>query len=171
MGMVLYGTSHRVGDGVTTDDIIAPERRGDTDPALLAAHCLAALDPALAEHAREGDVLLAGSGLGAGEDAEIAVLALQALGFAAIVCVSAAAGFVEAAEAYGLPVLLCPDAVERIVPGGVVRLDLASGRITDRATGAAYQAPPCPPELAAAVRRAQLLMRMRRVVEEEGFDG
>ena len=49
--------------------------------------------------------------------------------------------------------------------------DLASGRIEDRASGAVYQAPACPPDLVAAVRRAQLLNRMRRVVEEEGFDG
>jgi hypothetical protein len=79
--------------------------------------------------------------------------------------------FVEAAESYGLPVLACPAAVGQIAPGGVVRLDLASGRITDRATGATFQAPPCPPALVASVRRAQLLTRMRRVVEEEGFDG
>jgi hypothetical protein len=50
-------------------------------------------------------------------------------------------------------------------------LDLAGGRITDRATGASYQVLPCAPTLVEKVRRAQLLNRMRRVVEEEGFDG
>jgi hypothetical protein len=53
----------------------------------------------------------------------------------------------------------------------VARLDLVGGRITDRATGQVYLAPPCAPALVEAVRRAQLLTRMRRVVEEEGFDG
>ena len=169
--MIIYGTTHRVGDGITTTAIIAPEHHADADPAWLAAHCLAGVDPAIAEAAREGDVLLAGNGFGAGLDAEIAVLALQALGLAAIVCASADAGFVAAAEAYGLPVLICPTAVAAIIPGGVVRLDLAGGRITDRATGAIYLAPPCAPTLVDAVRRAQLLARMRRVVEEEGYDG
>jgi 3-isopropylmalate/(R)-2-methylmalate dehydratase small subunit len=121
--------------------------------------------------AREGDLLLAGTNFGAGPDAEIAVLALQAAGFAAILCASADADFVAASEAYGLPVLIGPAAVAAITPGGVVRLDLAGGRITDRTTGETYQVPPCAPALVDMVRRAQLLWRMRRVVEEEGFDG
>ena len=177
-GMVLYGTTHRVGDGITTAAIVAPEHQADADPAWLAARCLAGVDPAIAERAVEGDVLLAGSDFGAGPEPEIAVLALQAAGFAAIVCASVDAGFVAAAEAYGLPVLVCPAAISEIVPGSVARLDLASGRIADRgiptkggATGQVYRAPPCPPALVDAVRRAQLLTRMRRVVEEEGFDG
>jgi 3-isopropylmalate/(R)-2-methylmalate dehydratase small subunit len=169
--MILYGTTYRVGDDITTDLIIAPEHQPDTDPAWLAAHCLAKVDPAIAELAREGDLLLAGTDFGAGSNAEIAVLALQAAGFAAIMCVSAAASFVAAAHAYGLPVLICPAAVAAIAPGSVARLDLAAGRITDRATGEVYQAPPCSPALVDMVRRAQLLTRMRRVVEEEGFDG
>jgi 3-isopropylmalate/(R)-2-methylmalate dehydratase small subunit len=169
--MILYGTTHRVGDGITTAAIIAPAHQADADPAWLAAHCLAGVDSAIAELAREGDVLLAGADFGAGPDAEIAVLALQAAGFGAIVCASADAGFVAAAEAYGLPVLICPTAVAAIAPGGVVRLDLAGGRITDRTNGEVYQVPPCAPTLVDKVRRAQLLTRMRRVVEEEGFDG
>ena len=92
-------------------------------------------------------------------------------GFAAIVCGSADPGFVAVAAGFGLPALVCPAAVAAIAEGVVVRLDLERGRIEDRESGAAYDAPPCPPELVAAARRAQLLTRMRRVVEEEGFDG
>jgi 3-isopropylmalate/(R)-2-methylmalate dehydratase small subunit len=169
--MVLYGTTHHIGDRITTNMIIAPEHQADSDPAWLAAHCLAGVDPAIAEMAREGDLLLAGDNFGAGPDQELAVLALQAVGFATIVCASADPGFVDAAETYGLPVLICPAAVASITPSSLVRLDLVGGRITDRATGQVYLAPPCAPVLVEAVRRAQLLTRMRRVVEEEGFDG
>jgi 3-isopropylmalate/(R)-2-methylmalate dehydratase small subunit len=169
--MVLYGITHRVGAGITTDMISAPDRRAEDDPAWLAAHCLDTVDPAIAERARPGDLLLAGPGFGSGLQPEVAVLALQAVGFAAVICVSADTGFVEVAAGYGLPVLICPSAYAAIAPGGIVRLDLSSGQITDRANGASYQAPPCAPALVAAVRRAQLLARMRLVVEEEGFDG
>jgi 3-isopropylmalate/(R)-2-methylmalate dehydratase small subunit len=168
--MILYATTHRVADAITTDDIIAPEWRESSDPAALAAHCLAGVDAEIAELAREGDVLLAGRDFGAGAEPDIAALALQAVGFVAIVCSSADDGFVAAAAEFGLPVLICPTAAA-IAEGAVVRIDLARGRIEDRASGALYDAPPCPPELIAAVRRAQLLTRMRRVVEEEGFDG
>jgi 3-isopropylmalate/(R)-2-methylmalate dehydratase small subunit len=169
--MILYATTHRVGDAITTDDIIAPEWRASNDPAALAAHCLAGVAPAVAEHAREGDVLLAGRDFGAGADPDVAALALQAAGFAAIACSSADPNFVSAAEEFGLPVLVCPTAVAALAEGVVVRIDLERGRIDDRASGASYAAPPCKPELIAAARRAQLLARMRRVVEEEGFDG
>lgn len=167
--MVLYGTTHRIGDGITTAHIIAPANRTD-DPAQLAAHCLAAIDPSLAEHVAEGDMLLVGNDFGAGEDAEIAVLALQALGIAAIICSSAAPLFVAVAEPYGMPVLIVPNAAE-IPPGVTIRVDLERSAITDRTHGVQYQFEPCSPVLIAAVRRAQLLNRMRRVVEDEGFDG
>ena len=169
--MILYATTHRVGDGITTDDIIAPEWRASGDPAALAAHCLAGVAPAVAERVREGDVLLAGHDFGAGAESDVAALALQAAGFAAIVCSSTGPDFVAAAAGFGLPVLVCPAAVIAVAEGVVVRIDLERGRIEDRASGASYAAPPCAPELIAAARRAQLLARMRRVVEEEGFDG
>ncbi len=76
--MILYGTTHRVGDDITTDAIIAPEWRDAGDPAVLAAHCLASADPSIAELAREGDLLLAGRGFGAGAEQDLAALALQA---------------------------------------------------------------------------------------------
>ena len=168
--MILYGVAHRVGDNIGTTAIIAPEQRGAGDPALLAAYCLATVDPQIAEAAREGDVLLAGAHFGYGDAADSAVLALQAAGFAAVVAASADAGFAAAAAAYGLPVLICP-AATGVAAGSVVRLDLAGGTITDRATGAVFRTAACPRELIEAVRRTQLLARMRRVVEAEGFDG
>ena len=169
--MILYSIIHHIGDAITTDDIIAPEWRASDDPALLAAHCLAGVAPAVAERVREGDALLAGRDFGVGADPDVAALALQAAGFAAIVCSSADPGFVAAAADFGLPVLVCPAAVASIAEGVVVRIDLQRGRIEDRASGAVFDAPPCAPELVAAARRVQLLARMRRAVEEEGFDG
>lgn len=169
--MVIYGKTHYVSDDVTTERIIAPAYHETGDPALLAGHCLEAVDPALAEQVAEGDVLLAGVGFGIGDYADVAVLALQALGVAAVLCVSAAGSFVEVAEQYGLPVLTAPAAVAAITPGAVVRIDLERGTITDRVNGARFACTPASPALLAAVRRTALLGRMRRVVEEEGFEG
>ena len=120
---------------------------------------------------RPGDILLAGQDFGHGPDPEPAVLALQALGFVCIICASAAPTFIKLAELYGLPVLISSAAIHTITPGGIVRIDLASGQISDRATGATIMAAPSAERLLNAVRQAQLLSRMRQVVEEEGFDG
>lgn len=167
--MLLYGFAHRLGDAVTTEQIIAPEHRED-DPAALAAHCLEPLDPALPERVRPGDFLLAGRGFGAGADPETAALALQALGVAAVLCVSAQPGFVAAAEPLGLPVLAAPAAAAGLPEGALVRLDLAQRRAGARG-GPHFPLPACPPALLTALARAQLLARMRQIVEEEGFDG
>lgn len=169
--MILYGYTHRVGDNITTGAIIAPAQRDSGDPALLAAHCLEAVDPAISERAREGDVLLAGQAFGAGPAPDVAVLALQAVGIAAVICASAAGSLIEAAEAFGLPVLTAPAAVQAIAAGTLVRIDLARGQIEDRGTGATYTAAPCSPEVIEMVRRAQTLYHMRRVVEDEGYEG
>lgn len=167
--MVIYGYIHRLGDGVTAEQIIAPAWRAE-DPATLAAHCLEELDPQLPEQVRSGDLLMAGRGFGAGTGQETAVLALQAAGFVAVVCTDADQGFVEQAAAYGLPVLLAPEAAAGLPTGVLARLDLAQGTLTDRATGAVFRVPVPPSALLDAVRRALLLSRMRQMVEEEGFE-
>jgi 3-isopropylmalate/(R)-2-methylmalate dehydratase small subunit len=167
--MVLSGHTLRVGDDVTAARIVAPEHWDAGDPALLAAACLEAVDPALAERVREGDILLAGERFGAGAGQEHAVLALQAAGFAAVVCASADAGFVREAHALGLAVLQHPEAL--LPEGAIVRLDLASGGIEANSPGMRLRTEPLPEAVITAVRQAQLLQRMRRVVEEEGFDG
>jgi 3-isopropylmalate/(R)-2-methylmalate dehydratase small subunit len=168
--MVMYGTTHRIGNDIDCDAILAPELV-DGDPAQLAAACLAAVDPLLAELVRPGDILVAGAQFGGGAEPELAVLALQAVGFAAVMCSSVAPQFVQDAELYGLPVLVCPAAAQAIGAGSVVRIDLATGRIDDRVVGATYWTTPSTPELVQVVKQAQLLGRMRLVVEEEGFDG
>ncbi|NOK59751.1 MAG: hypothetical protein GFH27_549285n275 [Chloroflexi bacterium AL-W] len=169
--MVLYGTTHWVGDGITTAQIIAPEHREIDDPAVLAAECLATVDPHLAEHVRDGDVLLTGHDFGCGDHADRAVLSLQAVGFVALVCASVAPTFEQAATLYGLPILTSAEASNALVPGYVARLDLVRGIIKPHNSDTTFATHPCTPEVIATVQRLQLLRYMRQVVEEEGFDG
>lgn len=169
--MVLYATTHQVSDGITTEQIIAPEHRDVDDPAVLAAECLATVDAHLAEQVRDGAVLIAGHDFGFGDHPEQAVLALQALGFVALICVSVAPTFAEAATNYGLPILISPEASNALVPGHVARLDLERGTIKPYQSDTIFEVSPCTPEMIATVQRMQLLRRMRNVVEEEGFDG
>jgi 3-isopropylmalate/(R)-2-methylmalate dehydratase small subunit len=168
--MVLYGTTYVVGDTIGTNAILAPDHHTD-DPADLAAQCLTSVDPHIAELVRPSDMLLAGQDFGHGPHPEPAILALQAVGFSIVICASAAPTFVELAAIYGLPVLICPAAIPAIAPGSIVRVDLATGQITDRTTGALFTTTPCSSALLAAVRQTQLLNRMRQVVADEGFDG
>lgn len=167
--MILFGTIHRVGDDISSEQIFDPVH-DSSDPAFLAGHCLERVDPTLADQVNEGDVLAAGSNFGAGEPAELAILALQALGFAAIICVSAAPTFVETAEVYGLPIVVSSEA-SRFQTGQQVRIDLARAIAKNVTSQAQFSFPAFSAAMLAAVRRHTMLGRMRRVVEEEGFEG
>lgn len=167
--MILTGYALRVEQDLTPAAILAPAHATAGDPALLAAHCLETVDPRLAEQAREGDILAVRGRLAGGAGAEAAVLALQALGIAAVICAEADPALRDLAGGYGLPLLAQPAAAAAIAPGAIVRIDLERGSVAERETGAVWECAPCPPEVVAAARRAQLLARMRRVVEDEGF--
>lgn len=167
--MVLTGYAHHIATDAPACAIIAAEYADSGDPALLAAHCLEALDPDFAGRVREGDVLAVPGSVGAGVGAEPAVLALQAAGVGAVVCEEADAEFAELAASYGLAVLVCAPAAAEIATGDLVRVDLASGSIEDRTHGRRWGGIAVPPALPEAARRAQLLARTRRVVDEEGF--
>jgi 3-isopropylmalate/(R)-2-methylmalate dehydratase small subunit len=167
--MVLTGYAHRIATDAPARAIIATEYADSGDPALLAAHCLEALDPDFAGRAREGDVLAVQGAVGGGEGAEPAVLALQAVGVAAVVCEAADAEFAQLAAGYGLAVLVCAPAAAEIAGGALVRVDLASGSIEDRTHSRRWGDIAIPPALPEAARRAQILARTRRVVDEEGF--
>lgn len=166
--MILTGYARRIERSISPATILAAEYAESHDPAVLAAHCLAAVDPTLAERTREGDILVVAGEVQHGPHAETAVLALQALGIAAVVCRAADAEMIALAGAAGLPLLVQVEATT-ISEGRVVRLDLARGTVQDQFTGQVWQATPCTAETLAATQRTQLLARMRRVVDDEGL--
>jgi 3-isopropylmalate/(R)-2-methylmalate dehydratase small subunit len=165
--VVLTGHARRVGGDLTPEAVIDAETAATGDPALLAARCVAAADPSFAERCGEGDLLVLDGALLGGPGAEAAVIALQAVGVAAAVCAAADPALAELAAGYGLPLLAAPQAAAAIPEGAVVRLDLERGQI--EADGQRWACSPLDPPALAAARRAQLLARMRRVVEDEGY--
>jgi len=167
--MIITGYTHRIVAALTSELIIAPEHASSGDPAELAAYCLEAVDAGFADAVRDGVVLVVDGAIGAGGDTEIAVLALQAVGISATLCVAADEGFITQAQGYGLPVLVCPDAAHAVPGGALIRLDLARGTVEERASGIRWQCPPAPPTVLEAVQRTLLHSRMRRVAEDEGF--
>lgn len=165
--MVLTGYARRVAGDLAPHQIIAEATAAGGDPAEIAAACLAAVDPGFAERAREGDLLILDGAVGGGAGAEAAVIALQAVGVAAVICRGADAAVVALGGVYGLPVIAAPAAAASIAEGALVRADLERGRL--EVGGAAWDVAPLGAQALAAVRRGQLLARMRRVVEDEGY--
>ena len=165
--MILTGYARQIAGDLDPGQIIDAEAARSGDPAELAAACLAAVDPSLAERVREGDLLVVDGALAGGAGAEVAVLALQALGFAAVICKHADAELAALGAIYGLPLLSVAAAPGQIGEGALLRIDLERGQI--EAEGRRWSVAPLDSMALAAVRRGQLLARMRRVVEDEGF--
>lgn len=166
--MVIQGYAHRIGDNITSQQILDPQWHDSDDPAVFSAHCLETIDATIAEHVREGDVLLAGQNFAFGADHDYAILALQALGIVAVICHNADPQAIEAANIYGLPIF---ELDTQIPAGAIVRINLKTGEIHDRTNKQRYQATPCNEQLLQAIQRAQLLKQTHRWLLDEGLDG
>ena len=166
--MILTGYARCVDAHLSPAALINPASVEDGgDPALLAAACLAEVDQDFALRVREGDMLVINGVLGGSGDCELAIVALQAVGIAAIICQQVATEMVVVAERYGLPIMSAPAAVPLLDEGTLLRLDLEHGVV--EGGGARWEVAPLAKPTLEMVRRVQLLSRMRRVVEEEGF--
>ena len=62
--MILIGTTHRFGDDIDTDAIIAARYLNTFDPQELAQYCMQDIDPNFVKRVYPGDILIAGKNFG-----------------------------------------------------------------------------------------------------------
>ena len=132
--MILKGTAHKFGDGISTDHII-PGRYAHLRSNLpeLAKHVLEDADPAFVKKVKPGDFVVAGSNLGLGSSREHAPLVIKMAGVSAILAKSVARIFFRNAINLGLPVLICN--TDKIDDGDELEIDLGEGTVRDRTNG------------------------------------
>jgi 3-isopropylmalate/(R)-2-methylmalate dehydratase small subunit len=135
----------RYGDHVDTDAMIPARYLTTDDPTALAQHALEDLDPGFVASVQPGDVIFAGHNFGCGSSREHAPIALAAAGVGAVVASSFARIFFRNAINTGLPVLVCPLAVDRTESGDEVEVDPSSGVVVNHTKGRAFTAEPLPP--------------------------
>ncbi len=124
------GRIWKVGDNVSTDEIIPGRYNVTTDRAELARAALIEYRPDFAPNVRPGDVVVAGRNFGMGSSREHAAICLQAAGVSAIVARSFARIFYRNCINIGLPILVCDELHGAVEDGGEVEVDPASGRIS-----------------------------------------
>jgi 3-isopropylmalate/(R)-2-methylmalate dehydratase small subunit len=132
------------GDSVDTDVIIPARYLTATDETELAPHALEDLDPSFAAKVGRDDVVFAGINFGCGSSREHAPLALRGAGVGAVVAASFARIFFRNAINTGLPVMVCPAAVEATENGDEVEADVEGQRIRNLTTGQEFHAEPMP---------------------------
>lgn len=131
--MTAQPSQHRVwvyGDDVNTD-VIFPGKYTYTlkTPEDIAARALEDLDPAFAQAARPGDVIVAGRNWGCGSSREQAVTALKYLGIRVIVAASFNGLYQRNCINQGMYPVVCADLHMLVRSGDRIAIDLHAGRI------------------------------------------
>lgn len=142
MEKIVRGRAFVFGHNLDTDQIYPGRYLELTDAQDVGKHAMEGVDPEFVQKFKSGDVVVAGKNFGCGSSREQAVLSLKANGVAAILAESAARIFYRNAINVGLAVLICPNILQHVAPGDVLRIDLTSGRVVDEHTGRSLQAEP-----------------------------
>ena len=144
---------------IDTDVILPGHYLSLTDPAQLAQHVFAGVDPDFVKRVRPGDILVAGRNFGSGSSREHAPIGRKARGLTCVIAASFARIFYRNAINLGLPILICPDAARAARPGDHVRVDSASGLVA--VAGQRFSAQPFPPFLQELIQAGGLVEWVR----------
>jgi 3-isopropylmalate/(R)-2-methylmalate dehydratase small subunit len=157
----LTGRVWKYGDNVNTD-VIFPGKYTYTvtDPKEQAKHALEDLDPTFASGVQRGDIIVGGRNWGNGSSREQAVGALKHAGITAIVAKSFARIYFRNAVNNGLLPIVSPDAVDAIVHGEIITLDLEAHTI--QANAGTFEFPPLSPSLVQIIDAGGLIPMLRK---------
>ena len=162
--MNVRGKAFVFGDRIDTD-VLAPGPYMREPLAVLASHCLEAVDPDFAGQVRPGDIVVGGESFGIGSSREQAVQALAELGVGAIVAKSFARIFYRNALNLGLPALVCADL--EAARGDELEVRPAEGRILIHSSGRQFACEPIPPQLMEIVAGGGLMPWLERKLAAE----
>jgi 3-isopropylmalate/(R)-2-methylmalate dehydratase small subunit len=122
------GMTHKFGNDINTDYIIASKRKRDTvDPRKLARFLMEDIRPGFGETVQPGDFLVAEENFGCGSAMEIATLVILEAGIQAVLAKSFARTFFRNAVNLGLLLIACD--TDRIHPGDQLELDLKGEKV------------------------------------------
>jgi len=155
--MDAVGRAWKYGDNVDTDVIIPARYLNQSEPAVLAAHCMEDIDATFAAGVAKGDLVMGGANFGCGSSREHAPIALKAAGVSCVIAASFARIFYRNSINIGLPILECADAALRAEKGDEILVDFASGRIENRTRGSVHLALPFPPFIRALIAAGGLV--------------
>lgn len=159
--MEFEGKAFRYGRDIDTDVIIPARYLNTSDAQELAAHCMEDLDTTFVERVDPGDIIVAEENFGCGSSREHAPIAIKAAGVDAVIAKSFARIFYRNAINTGLAILECPEAVDAIEEGNVVKVDTETGTITNVTTGKTFQAQPFPSFIAEIIEAGGLVSRWK----------
>lgn len=138
----ITGTAFVYGDNIDTDQIYPGGYLDLTDPELVARHAMERVDPDFVKAVKPGDLIVAGANFGCGSSREHAAVTLKVSGIAVVLAESFARIFYRNAINLGLPLLVCSGIANLVKRGDRLSVDLSSGTVINRSTGATATAQP-----------------------------
>ncbi|NLK52806.1 MAG: 3-isopropylmalate dehydratase small subunit [Syntrophomonadaceae bacterium] len=153
------------GNDVDTDAIIPARYLNTADHLELAKHCMEDADPEFPSKVQPGDILVAGKNFGCGSSREHAPICIKAAGVSCVVAQSFARIFYRNAINIGLPILECPEGIEKIQEGSTIEVDIDQGVICDLNTGKTYAATPFPAFMQQIIDQGGLIEYVREKVK------
>ncbi len=142
--MNFEGKVIKYGDNVDTDVIIPARYLNTIDKKELASHCMEDLDTGFTARVQPGDIMVAGWNFGCGSSREHAPIAIKESGISLVIAKSFARIFYRNSINIGLPIIECPEAVDAIAEGNVLKIDADKGVIENLTTGKQYPVTPFP---------------------------
>ncbi len=116
-------------DDVDTDVLYPGPFLSIQDVQQMKQHLFEGLDPSLRDELDGDTILVVGENFGTGSSREHVPLAMKASGVSCVVGKSFARIFRRNCLNLGLPLVDCPEAVERVETGSQVRIDLDEGAV------------------------------------------
>jgi 3-isopropylmalate/(R)-2-methylmalate dehydratase small subunit len=147
-------------DNVNTD-LMMPAATFRMSRAEQAKHVFASYRPGWADAVAPGDVIVGGRNFGTGSSRPAPQL-MADLGITAVVAESLNGLFFRNCINSGVAATECPGIVAAVTEPDVVALDLSSGTVTNRRTGATLAGSALPEELIVIVTDGGLLPRLER---------
>jgi len=144
MPEMLKGKAIKLGDNISTDDII-PGRFAHLRSNLpeLAKHTLEDVAPSFTSKVKRCDFLVAGKNFGLGSSREHALVVIKMSGISAILAKSVARIFFRNAINQGMPVLVCD--TDKINDNDDLEIDLANGVVVNLNSGVKISCGKMPP--------------------------
>jgi 3-isopropylmalate/(R)-2-methylmalate dehydratase small subunit len=164
--MIFEGAVHKFGRDVDTDVIIPARYLNTNDPAELGSHCMEDIDAGFVARVRPGDIVVAGENFGCGSSREHAPVAIRAAGVSCVVAASFARIFYRNAINTGLPIVICPAAVAGAQAGDRLRVDLATGTVSDLTRETTWQADAFPAFMQELIAQGGLLPYVKARLDE-----
>ncbi|MGQ4513012.1 LeuD/DmdB family oxidoreductase small subunit [Streptomyces sp. DW26H14] len=159
--MIFEGNCWVFGDNIPTDALV--KSRYVFEPMeTMAKHVLEDLDPEFPLKVRPGDIVVAGRHFGQSSGRAIATKALRATGIGCVVAESFARTFYRNCFEVGLPAIEVGGIKALATAGTPLRVDLASGVVTDVATGRTRGGSPADPFLVDMLNAGGLIALARQ---------